>query len=124
MEFIKQAAEWCALIIEAVGVVLITGTAVYTLAVAGWQRFSANKENVYEPTRQRLGRGLLLGLGFLVAADIVHTAAVEFTFETVAVLGLIVLIRTVLSFTLEVELTRRWPWQAEKDEEAQTLQRI
>jgi uncharacterized membrane protein len=65
--------------------------------------------------RQRLGRGILLGLEFLVAADIIHTVAVELSFETVGVLALIVLIRTFLSFTLDVELTGRWPWQ-EKEE--------
>jgi uncharacterized membrane protein len=50
-------------------------------------------------------------LEFLVAADIIHTVVVEFTFKTVAVLGAIVLIRTFLSFALEVELTGTWPWQ-------------
>jgi uncharacterized membrane protein len=60
-----------------------------------------------------LGRGILLGLEFLVAADIIHTVAVELNFNTVGVLALVVLIRTLLSFTLEVELTGRWPWQQE-----------
>jgi uncharacterized membrane protein len=47
----------------------------------------------------------------LVAADIIHTVAVELNFNTVGVLALVVLIRTFLSFTLEVELTGHWPWQ-------------
>jgi uncharacterized membrane protein len=54
-----------------------------------------------------------VGLEFLVAADIIHTVAVDLSFQTVGVLSLIVLIRTFLSFTLEVELTGRWPWQNE-----------
>lgn len=58
-----------------------------------------------------LGRGILFGLEFLVAADIIHTVAVELTFTTVGGLAIIVLIRTFLSFTLEVELTGHWPWQ-------------
>jgi uncharacterized membrane protein len=61
--------------------------------------------------RGRLGRGILLGLDFLVAADIIHTVAVDLNFQTVGVLPVIVLIRTFLSFTLDVELTGRWPWQ-------------
>ena len=54
----------------------------------------------------------LLGIFvIIVAADIVHTVAVELTFKTVGVLAIVVLIRTFLSFTLEVELSGRWPWQ-------------
>ena len=68
---------------------------------------------IFHQFRQRLGRGILLGLEFLVAADIIHTVAVELTLKTVGVLAIIVLIRTFLSFTLEVELTGRWPWQKE-----------
>ena len=68
---------------------------------------------VFKKVRQRLGRGILVGLEFLVAADIIHTVAVELTFETVGVLALLVLVRTFLSFTLEVELTGNWPWQNE-----------
>ena len=61
-----------------------------------------------------MGRGILLGLEFLVAADIIHTVAVELTFTTVGVLAVIVLIRTFLSFTLDLELTGRWPWQEDR----------
>ena len=71
----------------------------------------AESETIFRQLRERLGRGILLGLEFLVAADIIHTVAVELTFTTVGVLAIIVLIRTFLSFTLEVELTGRWPWQ-------------
>jgi uncharacterized membrane protein len=67
---------------------------------------------VYQSYRRRLSRGILLGLEFLVAADIIGTVAVEPSYRSVGVLGLIVLIRTFLSFTLEVEIAGRWPWQA------------
>lgn len=60
----------------------------------------------------RLARGILLGLEFLIAADIVHTVVVDLNFATVGVLAAIVLIRTFLSMTLELEATGRWPWQA------------
>jgi uncharacterized membrane protein len=68
--------------------------------------------SVYAAYRRQLSRGILLGLEFLVAADIIGTVAVEPTFRSVGVLGLIVLIRTFLSFTLEVEIAGHWPWKA------------
>ena len=61
--------------------------------------------------RQDLGRAILLGLEFLVAGDIIRTVVVAPTFDNVIVLGLIVLIRTFLSMSLQLELEGRWPWQ-------------
>src|SRR4051812_3956947 len=61
--------------------------------------------------RANLGRGILLGLELLVAADIIGTVAVTPSIQNVAILGLIVLIRTFLSFSLEVEIEGHWPWQ-------------
>jgi uncharacterized membrane protein len=58
-----------------------------------------------------LGRSLLIGLEILVAADIVRTVALEATLESVVILGLLVLIRTFLSWSLEVEIEGHWPWQ-------------
>ena len=55
---------------------------------------------------------MLLGLEILVAADIVRTVALEATLESVAILGLLVLIRTFLSWSIDVEIESRWPWQA------------
>jgi uncharacterized membrane protein len=65
--------------------------------------------------KQSLGRSLLLGLEILVAADVVRTVALEATLESVAVLGLLVLIRTFLSWALVVEIEGRWPWQARSE---------
>lgn len=114
-EFVKPMAEWCAAIIEATGIALITVLALYSLVFAAVQRFKRiDTQKIYHETRQRLGRGILLGLEFLVAADIIHTVAVELTFTTVGVLAIIVIIRTFLSFTLDVELTGRWPWQEKR----------
>ncbi|GAB3273279.1 DUF1622 domain-containing protein [Sinomonas notoginsengisoli] len=67
--------------------------------------------SVYRSYRQRLGRSILLGLELLVAADIIRTVAVTPTLDSVAVLAVIVAIRTFLSFSLELEITGRWPWQ-------------
>lgn len=61
--------------------------------------------------RQNLGFGILIGLELLIAADIVRTVAITPTLQDVAVLGLIVLVRTFLSITLQVELDGRWPWK-------------
>lgn len=67
--------------------------------------------DAYRALRQALGRSILLGLEILVAADIIRTVAIEPTLESLAVLAGIVAIRTFLSFSLEVELEGRWPWQ-------------
>ncbi|MCY0906682.1 DUF1622 domain-containing protein [Arthrobacter sp. H14-L1] len=66
---------------------------------------------LYTAYRQLLGRSILLGLELLVAADIIRTVAVTPTFTSVGVLAVIVIIRTFLSFSLELEITGRWPWQ-------------
>jgi uncharacterized membrane protein len=68
-------------------------------------------EPTYRDLRADLGRAILLGLEFLVAADIVGTVAAEPTFTNLGVLALIVAIRTFLSFSLELEISGRWPWQ-------------
>ena len=73
----------------------------------------AGHMSVYRSYRQLLGRSILLGLELLVAADIIRTVAVTPTFESVGVLAIIVLIRTFLSYSLELEITGRWPWQKE-----------
>jgi uncharacterized membrane protein len=72
-------------------------------------------EERYSQLKRRLGRTLLLGLEILVAADIVRTVALEATLESVLVLALLVLIRTFLSWALEVEIEGRWPWQPKRE---------
>ncbi len=71
---------------------------------------------IYSNCRQRVGRGLVLGLEVLVAADIVETVAIEPSFTNIGVLGLIVVVRTFLGWSLTVELEGRWPWQKEAAE--------
>ena len=70
----------------------------------------------YRRFRQQVGMAILLGLEFLVAADIIRTVAVAPSFEGVGVLAVVVLVRTFLSFTLDVELEGRWPWQQRRAE--------
>lgn len=111
-EIVKAFAEWGVAITEITGILIIVGFAFHALLFVPLFQMKHHKaEEIYTQVRQRLGRGILLGLEFLVAADIIHTVAVELTFETVGILAIIVLIRTFLSFTLEVELSGRWPWQ-------------
>jgi len=68
----------------------------------------------YENYRSSLGRAILLGLEFLVGGDIIGTVAAEPTFHSLGILSLIVVIRTFLSFSLEVEIKGHWPWQNKK----------
>jgi len=72
----------------------------------------------YEDLRRTLGRSILLGLEILVGADIIRTIAISPSFTSVGVLGLIVVVRTFLSFSLEAELDGQWPWQRRARERA------
>lgn len=96
--------------VDAVGVLVIVGGIVvasfrnlYFPAPRGLDRYTAYRQN--------LGRAILLGLELLVAGDIIRTVAVAPTLQNLSVLALIVVIRTFLSFSLELEVTGRWPWQ-------------
>jgi uncharacterized membrane protein len=99
-------------VIEIVGIAVIVLGGLAATAWFVWQlaRTRAPAE-VYHAYRSNLGRGILLGLEFLVAADIIGTVAVDPTLQSVAVLAGIVLIRTFLSVSLGVEIEGRWPWQ-------------
>jgi uncharacterized membrane protein len=96
--------------IDAIGVAVIAGGAVLAVFLT-IGRVRQQDGGAYEYFRRRLGRAILLGLEFLVAADIIRTVAVTPTAQSVAVLGGIVLIRTFLSFSLQLEVTGAWPWQ-------------
>ena len=96
--------------IDASGVAVVVIGAI-AAAVYAILRASRRQGPAYRPFRRFLGRSILLGLELLVAADIIRTVAVTPTVESVAVLAGIVLIRTFLSFSLELEITGRWPWQ-------------
>ena len=99
--------------LETAGVAAIVLGAHATTGIFIWQSL---KEGTLRPAytrfRNDFGRAILLGLEFLVAADIVRTVAIGPTLQDLAVLGLLVLIRTFLSFALEVEITGRWPWRS------------
>ena len=110
--------HWLVRVIEAVGIAVIVGGAL--LATLSLTRRLARREgftDTYQWYRANLGRAILLGLEFLVAADIIGTVVVDPTFRNLGVLGLIVLIRTFLSFSLEVEISGRLPWRKGADSE-------
>ena len=97
-------------VIDVVGVIAIVVGVLYALVDAAVRRLR-RAGPVYSRFRRVLGRGILIGLELLVAADIIRTVAVTPTLESVSVLALIVVIRTFLSWSLEVEISGRWPWQ-------------
>ncbi len=97
-------------VVDGVGVALMIAGALVASVVAT-RRAVTRDPNTYRLYRRQLGRSILLGLELLVAADIIRTVAVTPTIRSVTVLGAIVLIRTFLSFSLELEITGRWPWQ-------------
>ncbi|MDQ3030719.1 MAG: DUF1622 domain-containing protein [Actinomycetota bacterium] len=97
--------------VDGIGVaVIVFGALGATIVAANHLRHGTRP--VYRIYRQHLGRSILLGLEFLVAGDIIRTVAITPTLSTVAVLAAIVLIRTFLSFSLEMEITGHWPWQS------------
>jgi uncharacterized membrane protein len=97
-------------VIDAAGVAVIV-VGMIAATVFALRRVVGRQGPAYSPFRRFLGRSILLGLEFLVAADIIRTVAVTPTLQSVIVLGVIVLIRTFLSFSLELEISGRWPWQ-------------
>jgi uncharacterized membrane protein len=106
----NDVVEKIGMTIDAAGVVVIVTGAAIAFVVAG-VRLTVHQSDVYGRFRQQLGRAILLGLELLVAGDIVRTVATSPTLTGVAILAAIVLVRTFLSFSLEVETTGRWPWQ-------------
>jgi uncharacterized membrane protein len=96
---------------EAAGVIVLIIGFLSGLARALHAYFTGHVEASYGVMRRYFGRSILLGLEILVAADLIRTVAVDPTWQNVAVLGLIVLIRTFLSFSLEVEMDGVWPWR-------------
>lgn len=104
MEMVVHGFEIGGVAILTVGSLAAFLKAALSYRAGGWKR-------TYEETRRNVGRAILLGLEFLIIADIVMTITVDPTLESAAALGLIVLVRTFLSFSLEVELEGSLPWR-------------
>jgi uncharacterized membrane protein len=115
-ETILEWIEYAALAIEALAVAIIVVAVFYATTHYLFQAVvHPGRKGRYRQLKIRLSRSLLLGLEILVAADVVRTVALEATLQSVLVLGLLVLIRTFLSWALVVEIEGRWPWQPSRE---------
>jgi uncharacterized membrane protein len=103
MEPVARGLELFGVAVILVSVLLATARFLLDLRGAG--------KVAYDGYRANLGRGILLGLELLVGADIIATVTAPLTWKSVGLLGLIVLIRTFLSFSLETEIEGEWPWR-------------
>jgi uncharacterized membrane protein len=106
-------------LLDLVGVIIIAVGTLIASATFGYRFLRARQlVDVYRPFRRDVGRAILLGLEFLVAGDIIRTVAVSPTFQSVGVLAVIVAVRTFLSFSLQVEVDGRWPWQSKNSNDS------
>ena len=107
-----EVMEHVARAFEGVGALVLVAGLIWSLVYSAmvWRRSASGRQG-YQTLRESFGGVLLLGLEILVAADLVQTVAVEPTLENVSVLGLVVVIRTVLSFSLEIEIEGVAPWR-------------
>lgn len=120
MEII-DIAEPAAAVMELVGIaVIVVGAALATVAVFARRARYPDGGSAFEAYRALLGRAILLGLEFLVAADIIKTVATTPTWNSVGILAAIVLIRTFLSLALDVEIEGRFPWQPKRGDRTQS----
>ena len=112
MEF-DEAVRHVVTVIEAVGVIVLVLGAVIAFLTSGralFHRSSSTRGSAYDELRRSLARVILLGLEILILADIIRTIVVDQTTQSVAVLGIIVIVRIVLSWSLQVEIEGTWPW--------------
>jgi uncharacterized membrane protein len=105
-EIISAAAT----VIEAAAVVTIVGGLVYGVVV-GLIGLVQRRDGLYRGLRRHFGRGILIGLELLVAADIIRTVSEDATFESLGLLAIVIVLRTFLSFALETEIAGRAPWR-------------
>lgn len=112
---IRELVHAAVLGMEAVAVVIIVaGLAIGLVRFLIESLGQSKRLDAYHSFKVWMGRTLLLGLEILVAADVVNTVALEPTLANVAALGLLVVIRTFLGWSLVVELEGRWPWQVKQ----------
>ena len=107
-----EAVENVGRVVDAIGVaIVVVGSLAALLPYLVRSLRGQDQRTAYPAVRQNLGRAILLGLEFLVAGDIIRTVASSPTFTSVGVLGVIVIIRTALSWALELEVNGEWPWR-------------
>jgi uncharacterized membrane protein len=115
-EGFDQLIKWVAVGIEAIAIGIIVVGAITTTIIFIVRIIKEGAlDDCYRKFRSDFGKAILLGLEFLIASDIVGTVAVGPTYTDLGILALLVVIRTFLSFSLELEITGRWPWQPTTD---------
>lgn len=115
-EGFDQLIKWVAVGIEAIAIGIIVVGAITTTVIFLVRIIKEGAlDDCYRRFRSDFGKAILLGLEFLIASDIVGTVAVGPTYADLGILALLVVIRTFLSFSLELEITGRWPWQSADD---------
>lgn len=107
LELARRAAEW----IEIAAIILIAGSVLIAFGAALVALIRSQGATAIRLFKRVVAGGLLMGLDLLIAADVIKTVTVEPTLENVVSLGLLVLIRTFLSWSLILEVSGRWPWQ-------------
>ena len=112
MESFREIMDIIGTSVDGIGVLIVVGGALFATVRLALRRMH-DAGNYYVSYRQDVGRAILLGLEFLIAGDLIRTVVVAPTMQNVAVLGLIVLIRTFLSLSLQLEIEGRLPWQRE-----------
>jgi uncharacterized membrane protein len=113
----EDVVDDIARVVESVGIAIMVLGGLGAFARYGLE-VARREARTYSLLRERLGRVILLGLEVLIVGDIIRTIAVEPTLESVGVLAIIVLVRIVLSFSLEVEIDGVWPWRRGEERDA------
>jgi uncharacterized membrane protein len=117
-EIVLEWIDLASLAIEVLAVAIIVISITFATVRYVYQKFMPLSEgDRYQRYRHSVAGSLLLGLEILVAADVIRTVALEATLQSVAVLGLLVLIRTFLSWSLVVEIEGHWPWKPKPKED-------
>lgn len=111
----KEIIGYVGDVVDVAGVAVIGLGFANATAVFVYRYWRERRPGLYAGYRYSIARAILLGLELLVGGDIIRTVAVSPTFASVGVLALIVAVRTFLSFSLEVEIEGRWPWQGKPD---------
>lgn len=111
MDYVRELMGVLGLIVDVAGVLIVfAGAGMAVLRYLSGPG-ADGADGSFRVFRMELAKAILLGLEFLVAGDIIRTVAVSPSLQNVLVLGLIVLVRTFLSFTMQLELEGHWPWQ-------------
>ena len=111
-----QVAERIVEVIELTAIAIIVAAVAFALVGTVIKRIRSDEHKILTIFRRLLTPGLLIGLDLLVAADVISSVTLERTLESIAGLGLLVLIRTFLSWTLELETEGRWPWEPQRED--------